>query len=342
MAGYAINIVCHFFFSTRTITNLLYSYSGDNMRKKFRSKKKIKIKKILYIVLAIVIVFMIKFYIEKLDLINSNEDFLNIVLDNNNYSYNEEKKENIITNLYNYISENIFNSPVSILKNELGYKPLEEKEKLDFIYKANDSPRIYIYNSHQGEEYDYKYLEDYNIVPDVLMASLMFKEKLDNIGINTIVEENDILEYMNKNNLNHGGSYIASRYFLESTMNKYPNLDLYIDLHRDSAMHSATHTIINGKDCAKILFVIGLEYNTYQENLSIVTKLNDMILNKYPTLTRGIMKKEGYGVNGIYNQDLSSNVILIEVGGYQNNIDEINNTLELLTEIIGEYLNEKE
>ena len=90
------------------------------------------------------------------------------------------------------------------------------------------------------------------------------------------------------------------------------------------------------------VFVIGLEYSTYEKNLSVANELNNIIINKYPTLTRGIMKKEGYGVNGVYNQDLSSNVILIEVGGNENNIDEINNTLDLLSEVIGEYLNEKE
>ena len=37
---------------------------------------------------------------------------------------------------------------------------------------------------------------------------------------------------------------------------------------------------INGKDCAKILFVIGLEYNTYQNNLKVAEKLNDIISQK--------------------------------------------------------------
>ena len=53
------------------------------------------------------------------------------------------------------------------------------------------------------------------------------------------------------------------------------------------------------------------------------------------------MKKKGYGVNGIYNQDLKGNVILIEIGGNENNIEEINNTLDIMALVIGEYLNEK-
>jgi stage II sporulation protein P len=98
---------------------------------------------------------------------------------------------------------------------------------------------------------------------------------------------------------------------------------------------------INGKDCAKILFVIGLEYDTYQNNLKAVEEINNIINAKYPNLSRGIMKKQGYGVNGVYNQDLGSNVILIEIGGHENNIDEVNNTLDLVADAIKEYLNEK-
>ena len=54
------------------------------------------------------------------------------------------------------------------------------------------------------------------------------------------------------------------------------------------------------------------------------------------------MRKEGAGVDGVYNQDLNSNVILIEIGGNENNIEEVNNTLDIVASVIGEYLNEKE
>ena len=225
-----------------------------------------------------------------------------------------------------------------MLKNELKY---EKKEIISFVYGENKEPLVYIYNSHQGETYSREYLEEHNIIPDILMASHMFKDKLNEIGINSIVEESDIPAYMKEHNLNHAGSYKASRYFLTSALKNYPNAKLYIDLHRDAATHSVSTTTIDNKPCAKILFVIGLENPNYQENLNIVTKLNNIILEKYPSLTRGIMKKQGYGVNGIYNQDLNSNVILLEVGGNENNIEEVNNTLDLITIVIGEYINEK-
>lgn len=301
------------------------------MRRKFKRKKRLKIRFIVYVFVFIFLIYLFNIYIMRFKFITSNEKMLNNFL--------SEIGNNNIDNLLNYIDKNIFNSPVYLLESQLNYR--KDRDNYEFAYVNVDKPRIYIYNSHQGEEYSSKYLEDYNITPNVLMASEMLAEKLNKLNINTIVEENNILEYMNKNNLDHAGSYIASRYFLEKTMKKYNSIELYIDLHRDAVSHNASYIKINDKDCAKILFVIGLENSNYQSNLEVVEKINTIINNKYPGLSRGIMKKQGYGVNGVYNQDLNSNVILIEIGGHENNIDEVNNTLELVSSAIGEYFNEK-
>ena len=72
-----------------------------------------------------------------------------------------------------------------------------------------------------------------------------------------------------------------------------------------------------------------------------MNKINDKLNLAYPGLSRGVIKKEGPNVNGVYNQDISPNSILIEVGGYENKIDEVYNTINVLGEIIGEIINEK-
>ena len=334
------------FSSTKKIYTLLYINYGDYMKGRFKRKKKFKKNILFYIILIICFIALFRIYLFRIKMIPTSEKFINNVLDNsNNYSYNN--KNNIFDNIVSYINNNIFNSPSYILDSELNYKFISNKDKLvnnqntlDLMYESNKVD-IYLYSSHASEAYSTKYLEEYNILPDIIMASKMFKEKLENIGIKTVVEEGDILSYMKENNLNHAGSYIASRHFLEIAMKKYPTTKLYIDLHRDATSYNTSHTIIDNKDCAKILFVIGLENENYEKNLKVVTEINNIIVKKYPTLTRGIMKKEGAGVNGVYNQDLSQNVILIELGGNENNIDEINNTLDILSSVIGEYLNEK-
>ena len=70
--------------------------------------------------------------------------------------------------------------------------------------------------------------------------------------------------------------------------------------------------------------------------LNIVARKIIDLYNK--DLCRGIIKKSGKGVNGVYNQDFNSNTMLIEVGGQYNNISEVNNTLKVFANILSEYI----
>ena len=45
-----------------------------------------------------------------------------------------------------------------------------------------------------------------------------------------------------------------------------------------------------------------------------------------------MLKKGGKGVNGIYNQDFSSNTLLIELGGTYNKLEEVTNTVDIISE----------
>jgi len=312
------------------------------MGRRFISRKKKKYKKRLTYFLLLLLLLLIIPHINKIKIKNSN-NMIEKFLETMSLSYN--LSENTIYKVINNNLKNTFNSPEYILKSELRYNSKSSKsniKEVNFSYNENELPLVYIYNSHQGENYSNKYLTDYNIVPNVLTASYMLEEKLKNIGINTLVEENNILAYMKENNYDHSKSYIASRHFLTKTFEKYNSIKLYIDLHRDSVSHNYTTAVIDNKSYAKIMFVIGLNYNTYESNLSIANILNNKLNEKYPGLSRGILKKGNIGANGVYNQDLNPNIILIELGGYENDIDEINNTLEVLSIIIGEYINEKE
>lgn len=66
--------------------------------------------------------------------------------------------------------------------------------------------------------------------------------------------------------------------------------------------------------------------------------INNLFNKYYPGLSRGIYKKQGAGVNGVYNQDISSNTILIEIGGVDNNIDEVLNTTEAVANVLYYYI----
>lgn len=330
---------------------LYYIINGDLMQ---RFKPKRRLKKIAILKLILFIIFMILiFNAIKLIRINLSSEFLlKIAMSDKRYQYKNKTDTNIFSKAYNYAKENIINKPETMLvgnmkyvsnnkvKNKTSLKNENKKTKENTYVNNMDDATIYIYSSHQKESYSMDYMEDYNVEADVLLASHIMQEKLEKIGIKTIVLEEDITKYLNDNSLDYSYSYVASRYYLKEDMNKYPNIKLYIDLHRDAAKKEATTTTINDKKCAKIMFVIGREYDTYKNNLSVANKLNEKITKLYPDLSRGILEKSGEGVNGIYNQDLGSNIILLELGGNNNNLDEVINTIELIVPIIGEYINE--
>lgn len=199
-------------------------------------------------------------------------------------------------------------------------------------------PLVYIYNTHQKEEYQNSFLETYNIKSNVLIASYILKENLANNNINSIVETSDLVAIRNNMNLKYGKSYYVSRMKLEEAFNNNQTLKYFIDLHRDSGSYEKTTLTVGNTSYAKILFVIGLDNPTYQSNLDLATNLSNLINSKIANLSRGVLKKSGKNVNGIYNQDFNKNVLLIEVGGENNTISEVSNTIEILAMVISEYI----
>ena len=307
--------------------------------KKFKTKRHIK-KKYKDIILFIIILTLLTLtlnYISKLKLLNTN------IVTTLNYTNNYNKINIKITDLTSQVLGIDINKPTTILKNMMFYETPNIQEQKEFYVINNhkqpsQEPLVYIYNTHQTEEY---IGNEITPTPTVLTASYYLKEKLENLGINTIVEETSIPEILKQNNWNYTESYKASRINLEKIKEQYPNIKIFIDLHRDSVNKNLSTVTINNKTYAKILFVIGKEHTNYLQNLEYTTSLNNIINKYYPTLSKGILQKEGPGVNGIYNQDIASNIILMEVGANENTIEEVTNTLDLMSNIIKEKIDEK-
>ena len=330
------------------------------MKLKGPTKRKI-FKSFIYIVI-IYLIFSITFYYS---LKNSNDinntKFINFLLEvGNSHLLENYKLVDVVNSSTNYIFNIDFKNPGTILNTSIlrgvnkkdnitleyndDYSDLEELKKISsFIEDPNpvdiDNPIVYIYNSHQLENYNSYNLDIYGITPNVLMASYLLKEKLNSKGISTIVEDTNLTEFLSINGWDHASSYKASRIFILDKKNKYSSLKYFIDIHRDSVGKSGTTVNIDGKAYAKILFVVGLEHDNYKDNLEISEKINSLANKYYSGLSKGILKKEGVGVDGIYNQDISPNSILIEVGGVDNNIDEVLNTIEALSNILSYYIN---
>ena len=277
-----------------------------------------------------ILIFLFGIIIGLINIEITNKDFINILVD---YSLPKTKKE---------LSYKLLTSKISNYKeNTLNYlnKNLRQRKSIPVIKESKD-PLIYIYNTHQTEEYETSTILDYSIKPTVTISNYILEEIFNKNKLYTYVEETNIKEILNKNSWNYSYSYKATRILLEQRKQEYPTLKYFIDIHRDSITKDKTTVIINNKSYAKILFLIGLENPNYQENLLFTEKLNNLINQKYPNLTKGIYKKGGPGVNGVYNQDFSKYLILVEMGGYQNTPIEVLNSSLALAECFMEVINE--
>ena len=308
-------------------------------RLKLRNGIKSQFFKLILIVIIIIISFIITFKVlyDKIDLKVDNNTYIDFLVKDtfSNYNLSDIKR---------------LSSTEFLLKYSFGIEKVNTGTNIDIITpvikeesttKNTQKPIVYIFNTHQTEGYNSKFLETFNINNTVYLGSYILAEYLSDLGVSTIVEENSIVDVLNTNGWKYGYSYKASRILLENAYKKNPSLDFFIDLHRDAASYDRTLTEIDGKKYAKILFVVGLEHENYEPNLQLAKNLNERIKKIAPTLSRGVLEKKGPGVNGKYNQDFNKNTILIEVGGQYNYIEEVNNTLKIIAQVIYEYLEDE-
>ena len=284
--------------------------------KKLKSKKKIK-------VFFVIFMFFIGIFIsyknlEKSKIEITDKDLIEMVVSN---SFNNDN--NFLEKLVNQSLK--VSNPIKLLnKNYQKYIPNVKYEEK--TVKEEESPLIYIYNSHQTEEYQSSTYAEFSINPTVVMNDYILEDIFNKNGYKTLVEERSIKEVLNNNKWKYVNSYKASRIFLEDVIVKNPSLKYFIDVHRDSLKRDKTTITIDGKDYAKIIFLIGTDNSNYQSNLDLTERINNKLNEYYPGLSKGIYKKGGEGVNGVYNQDFSPNTILVEMGGYENTTNEVLNT----------------
>lgn len=306
------------------------------------NKKRLFKRVLLFICLIVFLSISIFSFYNHLNGINIDPDNItNILLYEGNHNLdNPYNKKDIFKNAVKFLLNVSIDQPSSIISSyekdeeySLNSKYIEDPNTNDI-----DKPLIYIYNTHQLEEYKNTNTKDYSVIPNVLLASYSLREKLNKKNLNTIVETSDISELLRINNYAYYKSYDITRNLIISNKEKYPSLKYYIDLHRDSVTRELSTINYKNKNYAKVLFIVGLENPSYNDNLVLMDNLCNLFNKTIPSICKGIYKKQGEGVNGIYNQDIDKNVFLIEVGGTDNTIEEVDNTLDVFVNVLSSYI----
>ena len=200
----------------------------------------------------------------------------------------------------------------------------------DVVLIPEGEPKILIYHTHASEEYT----GDEGGKGGVLSAGRMLTQVLEgSYGIKTAHSEaiNDQPDFTR--------AYINSQNLLEQYVEKYPTLVTTIDLHRDAGMKSRQDTLvtINGKECAKLLLVMGDAYEGYQKNWDFADRLYAKCQELYP----GLMKPVRPAEDRRYNQHLHPRAILLEVGSNLNTAEDARNSVTLCAEVLYQVLKEE-
>ena len=198
-----------------------------------------------------------------------------------------------------------------------------------------EEPTVLIVHTHTTESYtrvDEPYTEsaawrtadeDYNMVA----IGEIVKGILEDNGI-PVIHDRELHDYPSYN-----GSYTRTRKAIQDYVNQYPSIQLILDLHRDAAGEGSnqmrTSATVDGEPSAQLMLVMGTNYDSYPENLSLALKLHAQLELQCPGITRPLQLRAAR-----FNQDLCPGSLLVEVGAAGNTHPEARRAAEQLAEAI--------
>jgi stage II sporulation protein P len=198
---------------------------------------------------------------------------------------------------------------------------------------------VFLYFTHNRESY-LPYLKGvtnpdlaYHSQINVTKIGDEIKNRLEENGIGAAVNKSDVM-----GRTKMALTYQESGKVVQAAMAGNRDLQFFMDIHRDSRRKAQTTVSIKGQSYAKLAFVIGGKNPNYEKNLKLATDLHNLLNQKYGNgLSRGVILKDASTGNGVYNQTLSSNALLIEFGGVDNTFEELYRSADALADVFSEY-----
>lgn len=218
----------------------------------------------------------------------------------------------------------------------------------DLKIKDKSKPTILIYHSHTTEAYSLLDVGYY----------MKADARSNDISRNMVRVGDELVNYLEKAGFNvihdkkihdvdYNASYDESRKVIEYYLEKYPSVEITIDVHRDDITYSNKTKVkptvkVNGKKAARMMIISGCEYNRvknfpdWEYNLRFDLAVQQKVNEKYNNLMRPILFSERK-----YNMYETHNSFLLEIGTDANTLDEACYSARLFGKAFGELLNEK-
>ncbi|WP_277584266.1 stage II sporulation protein P [Psychrobacillus antarcticus] len=240
--------------------------------------------------------------------------------------------------------DTFFNESELTVKNiDALFENMKSTKEISGAHSTLGNEVLYIYHTHSRESF-LPYLEEadkpeeaYHSNANITLVGELLGRALERRGVGTTVDSTDIVQELATRGLNYNSSYNVSGEQVRAALKDNKDLEVFIDLHRDSLRSDSTTTVMNGVNYAKLLFVVGTGHEGFEKNLTFAEGLQTILDNQYPGLSKGIMQKSSNQGNGIYNQDISPKSIIVEIGGVDNTVEELHRTTEIFADVLSEY-----
>ncbi|HEU4964945.1 MAG TPA: stage II sporulation protein P [Bacilli bacterium] len=206
--------------------------------------------------------------------------------------------------------------------------------------KPSNEPLVYIYHSHNRESFlpDLPGKTDpdeaYDATKNIEQAGAVVQETLKKAGIPTLQTLED---YWTKGPFPQ--AYDFSRPTVQSVLKEHKDLKLIFDIHRDAGDRDVTTRTINGVDYATIYWIVGGGNPDFKKHEELAKTLNSYLEKMYPGISRGAFTRPYTAAfDTRYNQDLNPNMLIVEIGGPHNSLEEVKRTAKVLGEVAAAYL----
>jgi len=223
------------------------------------------------------------------------------------------------------------------------------EEKADLKISDASQPTVLIYHSHSTESYT---------LLDAGFYTESSNSKTKDISRNMVRVGDEICKILEERGIgvihdreihdsSYNEAYDSSRKSVQDYLEKYPSIEITIDVHRDSITYKNGTKVkptatVNDKKAAKMMIISGCEYGSvenfpnWEDNLRFSCAVTNKLASMYNGLMRPILFSERK-----YNMDLTKNSFLLEIGTDANTLDEACYSGRLFADALAELLLEE-
>lgn len=229
---------------------------------------------------------------------------------------------------------------------EIRIELLGNPQQLANIDLSGTEPKILIYHTHtteaytQTEQYQYEECGQWRTLDNTRNVVAIGKKLADLLSQKYGIAV--IHDTTNHEPPKLATSYSRSLVTMQKYKAQYPSLTMFIDVHRDAYTPKGENTdyvVINGQRVARMMFVVGTgegatgqgfgEMPDFNSNYALAKAITERLLLINDRFMRNIRIKTGR-----YNQHVSNQCLLVEIGHNANTFEEALAAVDYLAEAI--------